>query len=523
MVTKLYNVCLNLGLEFYGDQDFIIKSVSTDTRKIKDGDFFIGLKGEKFDGSEFIFEINNRVSGILINDNFFQKNREKILKSFKNIIVSKNPNRDYLRLAYYDFKKNIKIFGITGSYGKTTCKYFLYKLLSSKYKVLMNEKNYNNIIGIANTLFYFVNELNITNDVSKNEDSIYDFLILEIGTNHPGEIQEIVDIIRIDYAFITCIGNTHLEFFKNKKNIFVEKVSITKNFEKDNIFFINMDDKFLKKIFKDKSFNFRKIKIEKINRSKFKIIKKLEEINIIKEKFEDSFSSFVKINNNIVRLPFIGEHNIKNFYYCYEIAKTFIDDEMLLIENINNIELPEGRANIKVIKNEYFNNLVFIEDCYNSNPDSLKIFLNWIFSNYKNFYKIIVLGDMLELGEKSEKFHKKFLLDILFRKNSLIFYVGEMFFKIFIKNEKVFNSLSFIKKFNLEKNKKIIIKNNKIIGSYFAFFNKVDDFINFFNIFINDNKDFLNLINSERMKKLFFIKGSHGINLKKFITEIYFN
>lgn len=511
MITPLFKICEDLNIPFYGEKDFVIKKISTDTRKINKNDFFIGLKGEKFDGSEFIFDIKEYASGILINKDFFEKRKDEILKEFNNIVVSNNPNRDFLRIVYYDFDKSIKIFAITGSYGKTTCKYFLYKLLSSKFKVLMNEKNYNNIIGIANTISYFVNELNLVNEqnykpdcnnLEKQNKEKYDFLVIEIGTNHMGEIPEIVDIIRIDYAFITCIGNTHLEHFKNKKNIFFEKISITKNFNEKNIFFVNIEDKFLRKIYKDKQYNFKKIKIEHFKKSDFKVIKK--------SSFDDGkISTLMKIGDKEIKLPFIGEHNIKNFYYCYKISQYFLGEENkgLIYGKINELELPEGRANIKVLQNDIFKNTILIEDCYNSNPDSLKIFLNWIFKNFKNSFKVLIIGDMLELGDKSLKFHIEIIFKLILKKNIIVLFVGDMFFNL---SKKYKNILKFFISFN----------KLKIIKFNFYFFSKVEDLIINFKTIINENYFLKQLFLNDQNKKVLFIKGSHGINLKKFIDEL---
>ena len=195
---------LNSSVIYNPDELKTIRNVSIDSRNISNNCLFVAIKGERFDGHDFLNEaVENGAAAILV-----ENRKLKSLKDFEIPIITVNDTIKALgELAGRWRKKltngNTKIIGITGSAGKTSTKEMIAMLLSTKYKVNRTIANYNNHIGVPLTLF------------STNES--HDILVAELGTNHFGEIKYTADIAQPDYALITNVGNSHLEFLKNKK------------------------------------------------------------------------------------------------------------------------------------------------------------------------------------------------------------------------------------------------------------------------------------------------------------------
>ena len=207
---------------------------SIDTRTIKRGELFIALKGEHFDGHDFVNE------AVKIGANAVVINEEKY-SEFENLSVPVITVKD-TTIALGDLaeiwreKLTAKIIGITGSSGKTTTKEILASLLSMKYKVNKTVANNNNHIGVPLTIL--------------STNNSHEVLVAELGSNHFGEISYSANILQPDYALITNIGDSHLEFLENRNGVLKEKVSLFEaTLSRKGYLFVNNDDKMLKKIF----------------------------------------------------------------------------------------------------------------------------------------------------------------------------------------------------------------------------------------------------------------------------------
>ena len=206
--------------------------VSIDSRTIKNNSLFVAIKGEKFDGHEFVNEAANKGAAAIIVD-------EKKYNLFGNlnltIVTVKDTSKALGDLAKaWRNKLSTKIIGITGSAGKTTTKEMLTTLLGEKFTVNKTVGNNNNHIGVPLTLFSTNNK--------------HEYLVLELGTNHFGEIAYTSNIAQPDYALITNIGNSHLEFLKNKNGVLKEKIALFEaTASRNGILFLNYDDPLLKK------------------------------------------------------------------------------------------------------------------------------------------------------------------------------------------------------------------------------------------------------------------------------------
>jgi len=364
--------------------------VIIDSRKIQKGDLFVAIKGLKLDGHDFVFEaIKNGACAILINSN-----RLKKFNSLKIPIVTvKNTTPAYGKLAnHWRNKLNAKVISITGSNGKTTTKEMIASLLNSKFVVTKSEANNNNHIGVPLTIL--------------SADEKCEALILEQGTNHFGEISYSARISEPDIALITNIGDSHLEFLKNRKGVYKEKSALFDETQKNNgVLLINTDDPILRK-------ETKKYK----NRITFGFLGKPQ----IKGKLVATIEGKPKIeisykgNSFSTTLPVYGKSNAKNFLAASAAALMFGMNGKEIVNAAKNIANVKGRLEVK-----NYSKAVLINDTYNSSPISVQAAYELVNDIKKFKQKIVVLGDMFELGKQSVKLHKG--LSEIFKNNKNLF------------------------------------------------------------------------------------------------------
>ncbi len=369
------------GKFIFGDPNLPIVSVSTDSRKISKGDIFFALKGKKYDGHQFVKEaIEKGASGVVvtsINDND--------IKGFFPYIPAIVLVNDTLKAfgdfaGYYRKLFSPKMICVTGSNGKTTTKEMIFSILKSAGKTLANFGSYNNFIGVPMTLLDLGSE--------------HEYCVLELGISLKGEIERLVEIAKPEVGVITNIGSTHLEFLDNKQQVFEEKIKLINALPEDGIAVLNRDDQmlsnFINKV-KCKKFTFGLNSLSDVYAKK--IVIKDKGIN-----FDIHFRDKEKIN---VNLSTIGRFNIENALaasaVCYSIG---IDPETIK-KSLDNFISPLMR--MEKVENPF--GAVIINDAYNANPDSMRQSISSFLSVYKDKKKILVLGDMLELGEYSQEEH----------------------------------------------------------------------------------------------------------------------
>ncbi|HSD62503.1 MAG TPA: UDP-N-acetylmuramoyl-tripeptide--D-alanyl-D-alanine ligase [Ignavibacteriaceae bacterium] len=375
-----------------------IRNVSIDSRNISNDCLFIALKGDRFDGHDFIGDaVANGAIALLID--------RKKLSNVKDydipVITVDDPIIALGNLARCWRKKlSTKIIGITGSIGKTSTKEMVAMLLSTKYRVNKTIANYNNHIGVPLTLF------------STNEK--HDVLVAELGTNHFGEIEYTANIAMPDYAMITNIGESHLEFFLNKKGILKEKSAVFQVTAKmDGTLFVNNDDRLIKeeaKKYKKKiTYGFNSdsaVRGEVIGYS----VDGRPEIEITYKK-----------NKLKVDIPTYGEANAKNFLAAAAVAFTLGLSVKEISKGLQKLGSIEKRLNVKRKKD-----FILIDDTYNASPSSMKEAMNLAGRIKIHRKKIAILGDMFELGEKGPELHRKLAASIKLNKFDSVYLTGSL-------------------------------------------------------------------------------------------------
>jgi len=375
-IEDLFNVPSSAIYE--PDKLKIIRHVSIDSRKIKPNTLFIAVKGQRFDGHNFVKDAVKRgAAAIVIN--------KKRLNQFDEVKVPIVTVKD-TKVALGDIariwrkKINAKIIGITGSSGKTTVKEMLAQILSEKYSVGKTEANNNNHIGVPLTIL--------------NTNEKHQVLVAELGTNHFGEIPYTANILSPDYGLITNIGDSHLEFLKTKNGVWKEKSFLfEETFKNGGKIFLNYDDP----IIKAKHLN----KGKKISYGFTGNVDVKGQLKAITEDGKPVVHISYKKKNYEFTLPIYGEQNAKNFLAACTVAL----EMRLSFEQIKNavkaLKSPAGRLDVQRYKN-----FILIDDTYNANPDSTKAAIELV-GNIKTFRrKILFLGDMLELGDSSIKLHQ---------------------------------------------------------------------------------------------------------------------
>ena len=385
-----------------------INGITIDSRKVQKGDIFIALKGENHDGHKYIKTIYNKAQ-ICIS----QKQMNK-----KNIINFSETNNEFISYLSSKWREhsNAEIFGITGSNGKTTTKDLIYHIFQKKFKCSKSIGNHNNSIGLPLSFLR-----------TKISD---EYSILELGASKPGEIKKLCKIFKPQYGLITNISNAHIKNFASLREILKTKLAIYESLPSNGVAFINNDSKYMQKL---------KLKCNQVtygfkNTSNYNGIVN-NDILTINKKHKIQIPRHLNHLTELILSTFAISHHFKINIHDYQ-------------EAINSFQLPDGRGKI----NKYKESNV-IDDSYNANPKSLKLGLErFIKLNANNKKKIIIIGDMLELGKDSIDEHSKIGIFISKTNFDHVLTYGEKsrFITENISNKKI-NSEHFNKFKNLKK------------------------------------------------------------------------
>lgn len=410
----------------------VFNKISTDTRKIEEGNLFFALKGENFNGNNYAAKAVEKGASVVIVDEVNFKDEDL---NGKGTIVKVKDTRIALGdlAAYYRKKLGIKVVSMTGSTGKTSTKDLIAAFLSGKYRVFKTQGNFNNDIGLPLMIF----------ELSKD----YDIAVLEMGTSNFGEIHRLAEIAKPDIAAITNVGVAHIEYLKTRENILKEKMSISDFFENKNSLIVNCENDMLKTVKESDKYTLEKTGYDESYDLYARDIKLTSETT--------SFEAVTKDNkSHKFTLNMVGEHNVLNALLGIKIALdlglTFEEME----NGLNNFKATSMR--LEIIKKD---NFTIINDSYNANPDSMKAALS-VLENYAGSRKIAVLGTMGELGSHAEEAHKE-VGSFAKEKADLLLTTGD--FKQCYKDGFGDSALCYDTKEELIAALKDMIKNNDII------------------------------------------------------------
>jgi UDP-N-acetylmuramoyl-tripeptide--D-alanyl-D-alanine ligase len=400
-------------------------SISTDTRKIKENDIFFALKGDNFNGNTYANQaLKKGASYVIIDEKEYHINEKTILvdDTLETLQKLANYHRNYCKA---------KVISLTGSNGKTTTKELINAVLARKYKTIATKGNLNNHIGVPLTLLSIRLETEIA--------------IVEMGANHQKEIQFLSGIAEPDFGYITNFGKAHLEGFGGVEGVIKGKSELYDYLIKnDKSIFFNADDS---------------IQLEKLNQytKKYGF-----------STFDSEFYNIVllgthpfvtlKVENTKIESNLIGSYNFQNCCAAIITGKYF-DVELNHIKLAIEKYTPNSNRS-QIIKKD---GLYIILDAYNANPSSMKVALDH-FSSMEHENKILILGDMFELGTSAQEEHQAIsnLAHKLSFKNVLL--VGENFYRTdteFVKLKNFQELKEYLQKHKLKANSSILVKGSR--------------------------------------------------------------
>ena len=402
-------------------------SVSIDTRSLKPKDIFFAIKGPNFDGNNFVLDAINKGASYVISDN------STISKKSDKIIYVDNSIKALQKLANYHRRKlNTKIIAITGSNGKTTSKELILNVLKSKYKTTATKGNLNNHLGVPLSLL----------EINENTD----FGIIEMGANHINEISQLCKIAEPNFGYITNFGNAHLEGFGSIEGVIKGKSELYNYLINNKSLIFNNSENIKQNSLIN---NYKNTYSFGIN----------SESNCIINKSDSENSLNVSYQNKIIKSTIYGDYNFENICIAIAIGEYFEVDFKNIKQGIESYLPDNNRSQISVK-----NNNTIILDAYNANPTSMSLALeSFKKTNYKN--KMIIVGDMFELGKDSNHYHQEIINRLEKINDCIIYIVGEYFCKTkhsdriesFSTTKKLINNLS---KTNIS-NYSILIKGSR--------------------------------------------------------------
>jgi len=402
-------------------------SVSIDTRSLKPKDIFFAIKGPNFDGNNFALDAIKKGASYVISDN------STISKKSDKIIYVDNAIKALQKLANYHRRKlNTKIIAITGSNGKTTSKELILNVLKSKYKTTATKGNLNNHLGVPLSLL----------EINENTD----FGIIEMGANHINEISQLCKIAEPNFGYITNFGNAHLEGFGSIEGVIKGKSELYNYLINNKSLIFNNSENIKQTSLIN---NYKNTYSFGIN----------SESNCIINKSDSENSLNVSYQNKIIKSTIYGDYNFENICIAIAIGEYFEVDFKNIKQGIESYLPNNNRSQISVK-----NNNTIILDAYNANPTSMSLALeSFKKTNYKN--KMIIVGDMFELGKDSNHYHQEIINELEKINDCIIYIVGEYFYKTkhsdriesFSTTKELINNLS---KINIS-NYSILIKGSR--------------------------------------------------------------
>ena len=359
-----------------GDGTVLIRKISTDSRTLKRGELFVALRGENFDGHDFVQAAAKAgAAGAIVESNW----KGTLPETFA-LIRTEDALQAYQELAAnYRRSLSLKVVAITGSNGKTSTKDFAAAVLARRFQVTKTEGNFNNHVGLPRT---------ILEATSRDEVAVW-----EIGMNHPGEVAVLARLAMPDVAIITNIGVAHIEFMKSREAIAAEKGALAEAVGAQGTVILNADDPFTESMAK---------------RTRGKVLLAgtttgtIRASEITQSESGTDFTILEGAHRCRAQLPVPGLHMVQNALLAVAAGRVFGLSLEDCAAGLVAAPLTKARLQIKEIQG-----VRFLDDSYNANPDSMKAALRTLVELDADGKRVAVLGEMRELGSESEQGHRE--------------------------------------------------------------------------------------------------------------------
>lgn len=367
MKYKLKEIAQMCEGKLFGNGEKLVETIFLDSRENIKNSLFVAIIGEKVDAHNFIDSVFEKGTSVLSQKKLENPKGDYILvdDTIKALQKIARVHRDLM---------NTRLVGITGSVGKTTTKEFIALAIENQIPTLKTAGNANSQVGLPLTLLRLEKEHNCG--------------IIEMGMSLPGEMERLSECARVNFAVVTNIGVSHIEFHNTKENIMREKLHITDKFDENSILFINADDELLGK----EQFSFNTISFGLSENCNYRAVD-------ISENNGETFFNCLRNGEKIkMQISVLGEHNIRNALVALAVAETLGLDTKKTVQNISTYKAVDRRQ--EMLKTDKF---TIINDSYNASPDSMKTALDVLCKLEGR--KIAIMADVLELGEYSQKGH----------------------------------------------------------------------------------------------------------------------
>jgi len=401
--------------------------VSIDTRNIIKDEIYFSLKGENFDGNDFAMEAIEKGAKFSIVDDIEKKDIHDKIVYVENSLKALQDLSNYHRSLF-----DTKVIGITGSNGKTTTKNLIYSILSQKYNVVKTKGNLNNHIGVPLSLLDIKHETDVA--------------IIEMGANHIGEIKRLCEIAMPDIGLITNYGYAHLEGFGGFEGVVKGKTEIyeylTENY---GHFILNNDDN---------------LQVENCKGDLAITFGSSKDSDFIFDYIKDNLFLKLKIDGYEFNSNLYGDYNFSNLASSITIGKFLDLSNKEIQEGLNKFLNDSNRSEILI----FDSNKIYL-DAYNANPSSMLAAIS-NFENINTTNKVLILGDMFELGKYSDHEHQKIVDFVKNKDYSKVYLVGDNFSKCNTEGEYFFkfsntDEIAQSDSFKSLKNMNILVKGSR--------------------------------------------------------------
>ncbi|HYL15510.1 MAG TPA: UDP-N-acetylmuramoyl-tripeptide--D-alanyl-D-alanine ligase [Terriglobales bacterium] len=359
------------------DPRAVVQGYSIDSRTIQPGELFFAVKGERLDGHDFVEQAlkNGAVAAVVRRDQLACYPAETRLLAVDDTLVALQKLAAFVRQLW-----GKPLIGVTGSAGKTTTKEAIAHILSTRYRVLKSEGNFNNHFGLPLMLIKLEPE--------------HDMAVIEMGMSHLGEIKALAKIAQPETGVVTCVAPVHIEFFDSLASIARAKYELIESLPAGGTAVLNADDEYVSQFGRD----FRgKVLRFGLNASADVRAEKIEPRGALGSKFEVVVDSC----HESATLPLVGKHNIYNVLAAVAVALERGIAPSEAVAALSSLVPGDKRGQIIQV-----GDTTVINDCYNSNPRALDAMVDAL-ATMPALRRIVVAGEMLELGLAGDELHRR--------------------------------------------------------------------------------------------------------------------